>query len=168
MTLNNRIRARMVRLVPLATLAALVAVAVPRTGWAQLEAGEPATNFDMADWLSGVNNVTDIEFLKDGRAVVLRKQGEIIVARPDGTVLKRPAAMLTVDSASEKGLLGIAIDGADNIYLYASTGNDALNKHKVYKARAAADGTVTVDLDNPIVSMGLEGPANHDGGGLVI
>ena len=38
----------------------------------------------------------------------------------------------------------------------------------MYKARAAADGTVTVDLNNPLVSMGLEGPANHDGGGLVI
>ena len=77
-------------------------------------------------------------------------------------------ASLTVDSGSEKGLLGVVVDAQENIYLYASTGNDNANKHKVYKARAAADGTVTVDLMTPLVSMGLEGPANHDGGGLVI
>ena len=80
---------------------------------------------------------------------MLRKQGEVIVVSPDGTMIKRMAASITVDSGSEKGLLGVVIDGEDNIYFYASTGNDNANKHKVYKARAAADGTVTVDLTKP-------------------
>jgi glucose/arabinose dehydrogenase len=155
------------KLLTAALAAALVAGAYQRTGWAQLAAGEPATNFTMTDWATGLGEVTDIAWLKDGRAVVVRKSGQIHVASPDGKMVQMGAS-ITVDTESEKGLLGVVVDAQDNIYLYASTGNDDTNKHKVYKARAAADGTVTVDLTNPIVSMGLEGPANHDGGGLII
>ena len=116
-----------------------------------------------------MDEVTDIAFLSDGRAVVLRKDGRglVVVARRHA-MIKQRGRMLTVDIGSEKGLLGVVIDGDDNLYFYASTGDDNANKHKVYKARAAADGTVTVDLANPIVTGGLEGPANHDGGGMVI
>jgi MYXO-CTERM domain-containing protein len=151
-------------------VAAAIALAVSapaRSGQAQLAAGEPATSFTMTDWVTGLRYVTDIGFLSDGRAVILRKTGEISVVSPDGSMTK-PAGMMTVDIDSEKGLLGIVIDARDNIYLYASTGDDVANKHKVYKGRVAADGVVTVDTDHPIVSMGLEGPANHDGGGLIL
>ena len=87
----------------------------------------------------------------------------------DGMSIRNPAVTFTgVDTASEKGLLGVVRDDNDNLYFYVSNGPSNADKHRVYKAQIAADGTVTVDLDTPIVSGGLEGPANHDGGGMVI
>jgi MYXO-CTERM domain-containing protein len=53
------------------------------------------------------------------------------------------------------------------IFLYASIG-DVANRHKVLKATVADDNSVSVDLRNPIIDRGLEGPANHNGGGLII
>jgi glucose/arabinose dehydrogenase len=151
-----------------AAAALVLALGAPALALAQLEPGAPASNFTLAPWLDGVNNVTDIAFLKDGRAVVTRKQGEVILVGLDGRVLFRPAAQMTVDSGSEKGLLGVVSDDADNLYFYASTGGDNADKHKVYKGRVEANGTVTIDMARPIVTGGLEGPANHDGGGMVI
>jgi glucose/arabinose dehydrogenase len=152
----------------LATLSLAALVMAPPQARAELAPGEPATNLQLTDWLPGVNNVTDIAFLSDKRAVITRKTGQVAVVSLNGTVIKAEAVVMPVDSDNEKGLLGVVIDPQDNIYFYASTGTDSLNKHKVYKATAAADGTITVNMASPIVTGGLEGPANHDGGGLYI
>lgn len=150
-------------------LLALIGLAcLPRYALAQLAPGDPATNFAITDWVTGVANATDIAFLKDGRAVITRKMGQVVVVDRTGAIVKDPAAMFTVDSASEKGLLGVVRDDQDNVYFYASTGTTVADKHRVYKGQVAADGTVTVNLEMPIVTGGLEGPANHDGGGMVI
>jgi glucose/arabinose dehydrogenase len=83
-------------------------------------------------------------------------------------VLKMPAYTFpTLDVDSEKGLLGVVRDAADNVYFYASTGTETVNKHHVYKGKVAGDGAITLEA-KPIESGGLEGPANHDGGGLII
>jgi glucose/arabinose dehydrogenase len=139
----------------------------PQSASAQLATGDPASNFTLSDWITGVGNVTDLTFLSDGRVVLVVKQGTVIVADKDGNVVKMQAFNFTVDSTSEKGLLGVVRDDQDNLYFYASTGPNT-DKHRVYKGRLAADGAVTVDLDKPVVTGGLEGPANHDGGGMVI
>ena len=146
----------------------VAACCYPQLAVAQLAAGEPTTNFDLTDFITGQADVTDIAFLSDGRAVITRKTGQVLVVDRAGAIVKNPAAMFTVDSASEKGLLGVVRDAQDNLYFYASTGMQVTDKHRVYKATAAADGTITVDLQTPIVTGGLEGPANHDGGGMVI
>ena len=138
------------------------------TAAGQLESGDPAASFDLRDWVTNVPEVTDLVFLSDGRAVITRKTGEIAVARPDGSLQAPAAARITVDSASEKGLLGVVRDDEDRLYLYASTGDDTSDKHKVYTATVDANGKVSVDLARPIVTGGLEGPANHDGGGMII
>ena len=75
--------------------------------------------------------MTDLAFLSDGRAVITLKQGEVVVASPDGMTLKRAARAFTVDSGSEKGLLGVVRDDADNLYFYASTGPTDADKHRV-------------------------------------
>jgi MYXO-CTERM domain-containing protein len=134
---------------------------------AQLAAGDPANNFVLQNWVTGINNATDVAWLKTGRAIVIRKTGQVAMLDWQGNVINPMAARLTVDSRSEKGLLGVVVDDQDNIYLYASMGDDDTNKHRVLKARAVGNDVV-VDLDNPVLSMGLEGPANHDGGGLII
>jgi glucose/arabinose dehydrogenase len=136
---------------------------------AELQAGEPADTLVLdRDWLTGVDEATDIAFLTDGRAVVTRRTGQIVAVNADGTVQMPVAATIQVDLGhDEKGLLGVVRDAQNNLYFYASTG-DTGNKHKVFKATIAASGAVTVDTANPIIDRGLEGPANHDGGGMVI
>jgi glucose/arabinose dehydrogenase len=136
---------------------------------AELEPGQPTDMFNLdAGWLTGVDEATDIAFLTDGRAVVTRRTGEIVAVNADGSVQMPVAARIQVDLGNdEKGLLGVVRDEQDNLYFYASTG-DTGNKHKVFKGTIAASGAVTVDTANPIIDRGLEGPANHDGGGMVI
>jgi glucose/arabinose dehydrogenase len=135
---------------------------------AQLAPGEPLAQLQFANWVSNLGGATDIVFLPDGRAVVTRKSGDVAVVGKDGMVLQAMAYKFTVDTGSEKGLLGVVADAQDNLYFYASTGMDAADKHRVYRGRLGADNTVTVELDKPIVTGGLEGPANHDGGGLIV
>jgi glucose/arabinose dehydrogenase len=148
--------------------ALIVLGCLPRGASAQLAPGDPADNFTLGDWITGVPGVTDLTFLSDGRAVITAKRGQVVLADGNGMIIKNPAFTFTVDVRSEKGLLGVVRDDSDNLYFYASAGPDDADKHRVYKGRAAADGTVTVDLQNPVVSGGLEGPANHDGGGMII
>lgn len=136
-----------------------------------------------AGYVTGASQATDIAFSGDGRAVVTRKSGEIVVRRANGTlnVVAYPFGG-TLDTGSEKGLLGVVADPdvAQNnaFYFYVSNGptND---RHRVYRAVLTASDALTkpdsfiVDA-NPIVAAsrnlgpGLEGPANHDGGGMVI
>ena len=141
---------------------------VASTATAQLESGEPATSLELEDWATGLSQVTDVAFLSDGRAIITRKTGEIAVAMPDGQMQNEQAARIEVDDASEKGLLGVVRDDQNRLYFYASTGDDDKDKHKVYRATVDASGKVSVDLSKSIIGNGLEGPANHDGGGMVI
>lgn len=128
-------------------------------------------------FVTGAAQATDIAFSGDGRALVTRKTGEIAVRRANGTVATIAYPFpATLDTASEKGLLGIVADPQvatnNTFYFYVSNGptND---KHRVYKAVLTPSDTLTVDT-TPIIGAsrgfgpGLEGPANHDGGGLFI
>jgi glucose/arabinose dehydrogenase len=131
-----------------------------------------------AAWVTGASLATDVAFAADGRAVITTKAGPIYVRHANGTL----AAVTypfpgTLDANSEKGILGVVADPnvAQNraFYFYVSDGPDG-DKHRVYRAvLGAATDTLTTDAV-PIVAAsrglgpGLEGPANHDGGGLSI
>jgi glucose/arabinose dehydrogenase len=135
---------------------------------AQLAGGEPAEGFELSTWRSGLDKVTDLAFLSDGRAVVTLKAGKAVLLGPGGVVLNPSALNLQVDSASEKGLLGVVVDDSDNLYFYASDGSETSDKHHIYKGQLDPDGKVNLDTSKSIIGNGLEGPANHDGGGMVI
>jgi MYXO-CTERM domain-containing protein len=128
------------------------------------------------EFLTGVASATDIAFAADGRAVVTQKGGEIAVRRVDGSKNVVMGAFTNVDTGSEKGLLGVVAhpSEANTFFFYVSDGESAADKHRVYKGTLTDDDSVTIDLDNPIIAAsvgngpGLEGPANHDGGGLFI
>lgn len=128
------------------------------------------------EFVTGVSSATDIAFAADGRAVVTQKGGTIVVRRTDGTKNVVTGAFGTVDTNSEKGLLGVVAHPTEEntFFFYVSNGDDDSDKHHVYKGTLGDDDTVTIDLDNPIIAAsadsgpGLEGPANHDGGGLFI
>ena len=131
-----------------------------------------------AAFVTGAAGATDIAFSADGRALVTRKTGQIVVRHADGTtaLIAYPFGG-TLDTASEKGLLGVVADPdvAQNraFYFYVSNGPTA-DKHRVYRA-VLAEGSDSLTVDPvPVIAAsrgfgpGLEGPANHDGGGMVI
>jgi glucose/arabinose dehydrogenase len=109
---------------------------------------------------------------------VTTKSGGVLVRHSDGSVATIPYPFPgPLDTGSEKGLLGVVADPnvASNrtFYFYVSNG-PVDDKHRVYRAMldAAAD-TLTVDAV-PVIGAsrglgpGLQGPANHDGGGLAV
>ncbi len=128
-------------------------------------------------YVQGAAGATDVAFSADGRAVITRKTGQVVIRRSDGTLttLAYPFGG-TLDTSSEKGLLGVVADpnvaANSAFYFYVSNGPTA-DKHRVYRAVLTASNTLLVDA-SPIVGLsrgvgpGLEGPANHDGGGMVI
>lgn len=129
-------------------------------------------------FVTGASLATDIAFHADGRAIVTRKTGQIHVRRTDGSVnvLAYPFPG-TLDTESEKGLLGVVADPAvatnDRFYFFVSNGPDDEDKQRVYRATLTPANTLVVDT-NPVVGLargvgpGLKGPSNHNGGGLVI
>jgi glucose/arabinose dehydrogenase len=159
---------RRIAILALMSSMALGISACPRSTLAQLADGEPAAGFELGTWRSDLPEVTDIAFLSDGRAVVTLKAGKAVLLAPSGDVLQPSALVIKVDSASEKGLLGVVVDDDDNLYFYVSDGSDIKDKHHVYKGRLDATGKVDLDTSKSIIGNGLEGPANHDGGGMVI
>src|SRR4051812_6814912 len=59
--------------------------------------------------VSGLSNPTAMEFAPDGRVFVSQQGGSLRVIK-NGSLLAMPFLSLTVDSAGERGLLGIAFD----------------------------------------------------------
>jgi glucose/arabinose dehydrogenase len=130
-------------------------------------------------YVTGALAPTDIAFSGDGRAVVTQKNGDVLVRHANGTVgtVSYPFGG-TLDTVSEKGLLGVVAD-PDVVhnrafYFFVSNGPTDSDKHRVYRAvLATAADSFAVDA-TPIIAAsrglgpGLEGPENHDGGGLFI
>jgi glucose/arabinose dehydrogenase len=125
-------------------------------------------------YVTDAAGATDIAWARDGRAVVTTKGGTIIIRQTNGMKINRTNVFPMVSTTPEQGLLGVVADpvAADTFYFYVSNGpND--DKHRVMKATLAADNNFTVDM-TPIIAAsrnlgpGLEGPANHNGGGMFI
>jgi MYXO-CTERM domain-containing protein len=154
----------------------LCLVLLPRVAYADLT-GAFADALDIdTEFVTGVSGATDIAFAPDGRAVVTQKDGQITVRRSDGTKNVVTGAFMNVDTGSEKGLLGVVAHPteANTFFFYVSDGESSDDKHRVYAGTLTENDSVTIDLDDPIVAAslgngpGLEGPANHDGGGLFV
>jgi glucose/arabinose dehydrogenase len=124
-------------------------------------------------YVTGANGATDIAFSGD-RAVITTKSGAVFVRRADGTKNQLTGLFDNVDTGSEKGLLGVVSDPEDptTLFFYVSNG-ETDDKHRVYRGTLGENDEITIDAQ-PIVAAamnngpGLEGPANHDGGGLFI
>jgi aldose sugar dehydrogenase len=167
------------RLVPLAVASILGVVAGDASEVAAAVAAPFASKISLdTQFVTGATAATDIAFSGDGRAIVTTKGGTIVVRHSDGTFASIAYPFPgTLDTASEKGLLGVVADPSVSqnraFYFYVSNGptND---KHRVYRAvLGAASDSFSVDALPVIaasrgVGPGLEGPDNHDGGGLSV
>lgn len=135
----------------------------------QLNAATLPAGFSETQFGSNLNGTpTAMAFAPDGRLFVCLQTGELRVIK-NGTLLAPPFVSLTVDSAGERGLLGIAFDPnfATNhfVYLYYTTKVAPVhNRISRFTANgdvvAAGSEVVLVDLDN------LSSATNHNGGAI--
>ena len=120
-------------------------------------------------WVVGLTSATAFAQAPDGRLFIAEQGGSLRVVK-NGALLATPFATVAVDSAGERGLIGVALHPsfATNgwVYLYStrSIGGIAHNRISRFTANgdvAAAGSEVTlVDLPN------LSGATNHNGGGM--
>jgi glucose/arabinose dehydrogenase len=145
-----------------------VMVVFPFVQSPQAATGLPA-GFQDVLVVSGLSNPTAMEFAPDGRLFVTQQGGQLRVIK-NGVLLPAPFLTLTVNSAGERGLLGIAFDPnfAVNqfIYVYYTATTPAVhNRISRFKANgdivdASAGELVLLDFDN------LSSATNHNGGAL--
>lgn len=148
-----------------------ISLCVPQLASADsLTDGGYAQNFTLTDWVPALGDVTDFRFLPDGRTVIVEKAGRVYVRTANG-VLAGPTQFPTIDTASEKGLLGVEVhpNFATNhlLFFYYSRPSSSGTFHRVVTMELKDDNTVDLATETVIVD-GLLGPANHDGGGLAI
>lgn len=118
--------------------------------------------------VSGLDGPTAAEVLPDGRFLIAEQGGTLRVVK-DGALLATPALSIAVNSAGERGLIGVTADPdfATNhfIYVYHTTA-DAPIHNRV--SRFTMNGDV-VDEDSEVVLLDLDNlssATNHNGGGL--
>ncbi|MBS1153959.1 MAG: sle, partial [Myxococcaceae bacterium] len=131
-----------------------------------------ASSVYVASGLNGLAEPTDLRWLPDGRMLITSKGGTFYVRQTNGQLSS--AGTFSVDSASEKGLLGLEVDPdfATNrrLYFYYSASNASggtdLDRHRVVMRTLMANDQLAAG--ETILVRGLRGPANHDGGALAI
>lgn len=116
----------------------------------------------------GLSNPTAMAFAPDGRLFVAEQTGQLRVIK-DGILLPQPFLSVTVSSAGERGLLGVAFDPdfAANqfVYVYYTATTPAIH-NRVSRFTAAGDvaapgsETIILELNN------LSGATNHNGGAI--
>src|SRR5258706_3312003 len=117
---------------------------------------------------SGLANPPSMPFPPDGRLFVTQQGGDLRVIK-NGALLATPFLHVTVDSAVERGLLGVAFDPAfasnQFVYVYyASTTRASHNRISRFTASGdvalAGSEVVILELNN------LSSATNHNGGAI--
>ncbi len=118
--------------------------------------------------ISGFSNPTAFEIAPDGRIFVCQQGGQLRVIK-NGTLLATPFLSLTVDSAGERGLLGVAFDpnfhANQFVYVYY-TATTTPRHNRV--SRFTANGDIAV-ANSEVVILDLENlstATNHNGGAI--
>ena len=123
---------------------------------------------------SGLSLPTTMAFIGDGEILVLQKENGQVRRIVGGVLQTGPVLDVAVDSAGERGLLGIAIDPDfsvnRHVFLYyteSSTGSDTAGSpaplgNRVY--RYTWDGSALVD---PVLILDLPGTGTHHNAGVM-
>ena len=116
----------------------------------------------------GLSNPTAMALAPDGRIFVCEQGGALRVIK-NGTLLAAPFLTVTVDSAGERGLLGVAFDpnflSNQFIYVYYTATTPSIH-NRIGRFTASGDvaveGSETVILELP----NLSSATNHNGGAI--
>lgn len=109
------------------------------------------TGFSESVLATGMTSATAFDIAPDGRVFVCQQGGSLRVVR-NGALLATPFLTVTVDSAGERGLLGVAFDpGFVAVGDGASTPNEAQNLDSVFGKilRINPDPANPYPSDNP-------------------
>lgn len=120
----------------------------------------------------GLSEATAMEIAPDGRIFVTEQTGKLRIIDTNNQLLATPFVTLTVDSAGERGLLGITFDPqfATNQFLYVyytvNVGGASHNRVSRFTANGnvAQAGSERVIVDLEVLSSAT----NHNGGALHI
>ena len=124
---------------------------------AKAQVAVPA-GFRNATFVPSISAGTAMAFSPDGRLFVCQQTGAVRVIK-QGQLLSTPFATLTVDSAGERGLLGLAFDPqfASNQFVYVYyTATTTPRRNRVSRFTAAGDvavpgiEVVILELDQPV------------------
>jgi glucose/arabinose dehydrogenase len=116
---------------------------------------------------AGLTNPTAMAFAPDGRIFVCEQGGKLRVIK-NGALLTTPFVTLTVDSAGERGLLGIAFDpnfvSNQLVYVYYTAPTPAHNRVSRFIANGdvALAGSETILMELPNLSTAT----NHNAGAI--
>src|SRR5689334_9686634 len=116
---------------------------------------------------SGLTNPTAMALAPDGRIFVCQQGGALRVIK-NGALLSTPFLTVTVDSAGERGLLGIAFDpnfvSNQLVYVYYTSPNPAHNR----VSRFTANGDVALAGSEVILTElpNLSTATNHNAGAI--
>lgn len=117
---------------------------------------------------SGLANPTAMALAPDGRTFVCLQGGQLRVIK-NGQLLPTPFLTVTVDSAGERGLLGVAFDPefASNqfVYVYYTATTPTIH-NRVSRFTASGDVAVAGSEATILDLNGLTGATNHNGGAL--
>ena len=138
-------------------------VALPST----VAAATLPTTFTETQVAGSLSSPTAMQFAPDGRLFICEQGGRLRVVK-DGALLPTPFLTVSVSSAGERGLLGVAFDPAfatnHFVYIYYTVPTPAHNRISRFTANGdvavAGSETVIFELDN------LSSATNHNGGAL--
>ncbi|MGZ5891333.1 MAG: PQQ-dependent sugar dehydrogenase [Caldimonas sp.] len=130
---------------------------------------QPAGFTRNESWVTGLSNATAFAQAPDGRLFIAEQGGTLRVVR-NGSLLAAPFASFAVDSAGERGLIGVALHPAfasnGFVYVYSTRSVGGVSHNRISRLTAAGDVAAAgseialVDLPN------LSGATNHNGGGM--
>ena len=120
-------------------------------------------------WVTGLTNAAAFAQAPDGRLFVAEQGGTLRVVK-NGALLATPFVSVAVDSAGERGLIGVALhpDFATNgfVYIYSTRVTGGASHNRISRLTASGDVALAgsevalVDLPN------LSNATNHNGGGM--
>jgi glucose/arabinose dehydrogenase len=154
-----------------ALLASVVAVVAFSTNSARAGPTLPA-NFARSQVVGGLANPTAMEFAPDGRLFVAEQRGTLRVLKAGGKLATFVDISGSVDSAGERGLLGIAFDPAFSknhyVYLYyTQRATGATPAHnQVIRLRARGDRAASGTKKRILRLNNLSSATNHNGGAI--
>ena len=143
----------------------IVAVGLPSTG--STSAATVPTGFTDSLVANGLTNPTAMALAPDGRIFVCEQGGALRVIK-NGVLLPTPFLNLTVDSAGERGLLGVAFDpnfvSNQLVYVYYTVPTPAHNRVSRFIANGdvAVGGSETILMELPNLSTAT----NHNAGAI--
>jgi glucose/arabinose dehydrogenase len=119
---------------------------------------------------TGLVNPTAMAVAPDGRIFVSEQRGTLRVVKND-TLLAQPFLTLSVNTVSERGLLGIAFDPAFStnrfVYVYYTTATAPIhNRVSRFTASASNPDVAAAGSEVPLLDLPALGAGNHNGGAI--